>query len=58
MPGRQAYVIRSSADPESFWNNEDGWVAFAAADRFTLRETKRLRLPIGGIWVHLHRSVK
>ncbi len=37
-------------DEGEFWNNEAGWSDLAEATRFSNREFKRLRLPMGGRW--------
>lgn len=40
-----------------FWSNEDGWVPFYVADTFTKDDYYNLRLPEGGNWVQVQKSV-
>lgn len=35
-----------------YWSNEYGWTSFDEATRFSSEESKRLKLPIGGEWIH------
>jgi len=50
------YIIQCTKDKTLFWSNEDGWVDWASATKFTARDIKVLNLPIDGVWFELTRG--